>query len=388
MTVDTALVRRWRAARPAVAGVHFDSAACSRQSFAAIEAAAAHARREAEVGGYVAAQEAEPRLAAGRAAVGVLTGMAPDDVVFTTGALHALDLLLGSWPDRRGVIACLPGEYAPNVAVMTANGFEVRGLPVDGLGRAVTDEVAALLDAEPPTLVHLTVVASHRGIVQPLHEISALCRTHQVPLVVDAAQGLGQVDCVVDCDAIYSTSRKWLAGPRGVGVLAVTPGLAERLRPRLPPPGWAPDVPLLRLLEMGEANIAARVAFSLAVEEYMTAGPEQMRGKLAQVGRMTREALADLAGWRVVEPIDSPTAITTLAPTDDADPELVRAELIATHSIVTTVAGPDRAPLELSSPVLRVSPHVDASIEDLATLRDALAELSPRCGQRAGRSQR
>ena len=51
--------RRWRDARPAVKGVHLDSAACSRQSFAAIDAAAAHARREAEVGGYVAAQEAD-----------------------------------------------------------------------------------------------------------------------------------------------------------------------------------------------------------------------------------------------------------------------------------------------------------------------------------------
>ncbi|HMZ15203.1 MAG TPA: ergothioneine biosynthesis PLP-dependent enzyme EgtE, partial [Mycobacterium sp.] len=38
------LAQRWREARPAVAGVHLDSAACSRQSLAAIEAAARHAR--------------------------------------------------------------------------------------------------------------------------------------------------------------------------------------------------------------------------------------------------------------------------------------------------------------------------------------------------------
>jgi pyridoxal 5-phosphate dependent beta-lyase len=379
MTADTALAQRWRSARPAAAGVHFDSAACSRQSFAAIDAAAGYARREAEVGGYVAAQEFEPRLAAGRAAVGALSGMLPDDVVFTTGASHALDLLLAAWPGAGGVIACVPGEFAPNIAVMAANGFEARPLPVDDLGRAMVAQVAALLAAEPPTLVHLTVVASHRGVVQPLHEVAALCRGHGVPLVVDAAQGLGHVDCVVDADAIYSTSRKWLAGPRGVGVLAVAPGLAERLRPRLPPPGWIPDVPPLRLLELGEANIAARVAFSLAVGEHMTAGPEQMRSRLAEVGRMTRNALAGLRGWRVVEPIDSPTAITTLAPTDGADVALVRAELIARHSIVTTVAGPDRAPLELSGPVLRLSPHVDADVDDLVTVGDALGALTPLC---------
>jgi pyridoxal 5-phosphate dependent beta-lyase len=359
--------------------VHLDSAACSRQSFAAIDAAAGYARREAEVGGYVAAEEFGQRLTAGRAAVAALTGMTADDVVFTTGAMHALDLLLAAWHERHGVIACLPGEFAPNIAVMSANGFEVCPLPGDGLGRAVVEEVAALLATQPPTLVHLVVVPSHRGIVQPLRDIAALCRDNDVPLIVDAAQGLGQVDCVVDADAVYATSRKWLAGPRGVGVLAVAPALAQRLRPRVPPPGWTTDIPPLRLLELGEANVAARVAFSLALGEHMTAGPEQMRSRLAEVGKLTRETLADLPGWRVVEPVDSPTAITTLAPTGDADVGLVRAELIARHSIVTTVAGPDRAPLELTSPVLRLSPHVDADAEDLATFGDALAALTPLC---------
>ena len=61
----SALAQRWREARLPVAGLHLDSAACSRQSLAAIEAAAAHARHESEVGGYVAAEAAGPG-AAGR----------------------------------------------------------------------------------------------------------------------------------------------------------------------------------------------------------------------------------------------------------------------------------------------------------------------------------
>jgi hercynylcysteine S-oxide lyase len=381
MTVDTALAQRWRSARPAVAGVHLDSAGCSRQSFAVIEAAAGHARREAEVGGYVAAREAEARLTAGRAAIGTLTGMSSDDVIFTTGALHAFDLLLSSWPYRGGVIACLPGEYGPNLAVMAANGFEVRPLPVDDLGRALIDGFAAQLATPPPTLVHLTAVPSHRGIAQPLHEVAAVCREHGVPLVIDAAQALGQVDCEVDADAIYGTSRKWLAGPRGVGVLAVRPGAAARLRPRLPPADWVPDVPPLHRLELGEANIAARVAFSVAVCEHLTAGAEQVRSRLAEVGRLTRAAMSEIPGWRVVEPLDSPTAITTLSPIDGADVERVREELITRHWMVTTAAGTERAPFELSGPVLRLSPHVDATEEDLSAFADALSAVTPLCAQ-------
>src|ERR1700687_1749861 len=115
MTDQGTLAQRWRAARPKVAGLHLDSAACSRQSFAVIDAATQHARHEAEVGGYVAAEAAAPALDAGRAAVGALTGLSGSDVVFTTGSNNALDLLLGSWPDDR-TLACLPGEYGPTLA--------------------------------------------------------------------------------------------------------------------------------------------------------------------------------------------------------------------------------------------------------------------------------
>src|ERR1700676_2855354 len=120
MIVDDELARLWRAARPPVAGVHLDSAACSRQTDAAIAPAAQHARHEAEVGGYVAAHAAASELDAGRTAIGALTGMRGADVVFTTGSNNALDLLLGSWPTGPRTLACVPGEFGPHLALMAA----------------------------------------------------------------------------------------------------------------------------------------------------------------------------------------------------------------------------------------------------------------------------
>ena len=366
------LAERWRAARPTVAGLHLDSAACSRQTFAVIDAAARHARHEAEVGGYVAAQAAAPVLDAGRAAVAALTGMQPADVVFTTGSNHALDLLLGAWPDAR-TAACLPGEYGPNLALMAANGFEVRALPADGEGRLLVDDAAAQLAADPPALVHLTPLASHRGLVQPMSALAEVCRGLGVPLVIDAAQALGHLDCAVDVDAIYSSSRKWMAGPRGVGILAIRPELAARLRPRLPPPEWDLPLTVMERLENGEANVAARVGYSVALGEHLAAGADEVRARLAELGGLTRAALADVRGWRVVEAADEPTAITTLAPVAGADPERIRSWLIAERGIVTTYAEVQRAPFELRAPVLRVSPHVDSNADDLDTFAEALA---------------
>lgn len=369
MSEPDTLAQRWRAARPPVAGLHLDSAACSRQSLAAIDAATRHARHEAEVGGYVAAEAAAPVLDAGRAAVGALTGMSGADVVFTTGSNHALSLLLGSWPRTARRVACLPGEYGPNLALMAAHDFTTRALPVDPDGRVLVEDAAAALSADPPSLVHLTALASHRGVVQPVAALAGVCHDLGLPLVVDAAQALGHIDCVVGGDAIYSSSRKWLAGPRGVGVLAIRPTLAQRLAA----PEWIrTEKPVLTYFELGEANIAARVGFSVAIGEHLAAGPAALRQRLAALGSTTRGVLAALPGWRVVEQPDEPSAITTLAPTTGADPHTVRARLITEHGIVTTAAGSERAPLELRTPVLRVSPHVDSGAEDLEAFAAAL----------------
>ncbi|MFZ1174684.1 MAG: ergothioneine biosynthesis PLP-dependent enzyme EgtE [Mycobacterium sp.] len=375
MTDSDSLADRWRAARLPVAGQHLDSAACSRQSLAVIDAAAQHARYESEVGGYVAAEAAIPVLDAGRVAFAALTGMPDAEVVFTTGSLNALDLLLGSWPPDRRTVACLPGEYGPNLAMMDAHGFDRQLLPTIEDGRIALDDAALVLDEDPPDLVHLTAVASHSGVVQPLSMIARLCRELGLPLVVDAAQALGQVDCAVDADVTYSSSRKWIAGPRGVGLLALRRDLMERLHPRLAAPEWAlkaGSLTVAQQLEFGEANIAARVGFSLALGEHLAYGPQAVRTRLAELGSISRTVLADVAGWAVVEEVEEPSAITTLAPVDGADPQAVRTWLLSERRILTTFVGVQRAPHELTAPLLRISPHVDTTADDLTAFAEAL----------------
>lgn len=273
-------------------------------------------------------------------------------------------------------MTCLPGEYGPNLAIMAANGFDVRALPVDGAGRLAVEDAATALAANPPGLVHLTPLASHRGIVQPARELAEVCRGVGVPLVIDAAQALGHIDCAVGADAVYSSSRKWLAGPRGVGVLTIQPALAERLRPRLPPPEWDLPLTVMERLELGETNLAARIGLSVALGEHLAAGPENIRAALAELGRLTRNTLADVEGWRVVEPEAEPTSITTLVATAGADPQRVRSWLIAERGIVTTYAEVQRAPFEMAAPVLRVSPHVDTTLDDLALFAEALGHAT------------
>ncbi|MCF6746639.1 ergothioneine biosynthesis PLP-dependent enzyme EgtE [Blastococcus sp. KM273128] len=361
---------QWRKARPRPAGRHLDSASCSRQSHRVLEATAHHARHEAELGGYVAEATADDLLQQGRSVLGGLAGMAAADVAFVESAQAALVALLSGWRLPAGArVACLPGEFAPNVAQLRAAGLRPEPLPVDDLGRADLDRVERLLATDPPRVVHLTHVASHRGTVQPAREVAVLCRAAGVPLVLDAAQSLGHVDVDLGADVVYGTSRKWLAGPRGVGVLMARPHVAAQLVPVLPEPA---DVPPMRAFESGEAHVAGRIGLVVAIGEHLAAGPDRVRARLAGLGRATRELLGGVSGWQVVEPLDEPTATTTLRPPDGVDVVATRARLLTEHGIVVSAFGPERAPGEMTGPVLRVSPHLDATVEDLEALAAAL----------------
>ena len=360
----------WRTVRPRPAGRHLDSAACSRQSHRVLEATAHHARHEAELGGYVAEATADDLLQQGRSVLAGLVGMAAADVAFVESAQAALVALLTAWRLPAGSrVACLPGEYAPNAAYLRAFGLLPEPLPVDGLGRADVDAVAHLLAVDPPRFVHLTHIPSHRGLLQPAAEIAGLCRDAGVPLVLDAAQSLGHTDVDLGADVVYGTSRKWLAGPRGVGMLFARPAMAARFTAVLPAPEGTPP---MRAFESGEAHVAGRVGLVIAVGEHLAAGPDRVRARLAALGRAPREVLAGAGGWQVIEPVDEPTATTTLRPPDGVDVVSTRAHLLNDHGIVTTAIGPERAPGEMTGPVLRISPHVDTTLDDLEALAAAL----------------
>jgi pyridoxal 5-phosphate dependent beta-lyase len=370
----------WRARRLPAQRVHLDTAAAGRASIATLRAGAAHAEREAVTGAYVAQAEAAPVLDQGRADLAGLLGVPAGGLAFTESASAARAVLLAAWPLREGdTVAVAPSEWGPNLTAFTGRGLRISMLAVHDDGTADLDALQRLLATDPPALVHLTQVASHRGLVQPVAEAAALCRAAGVPLWADAAQALGHADTVTGADAQYGTSRKWLTGPRGVGMLAIARPWWDRLRvnaSELARSAVPAEGSPVRLLESEEAGIAGRVGLCTAVREYLEAGPAQVWQRLAEVGRLTREALAGLPGWQVVGPPAVPSAITALRPAAGQDVAAVRARLLGEHGIVTTAAHPARAPREMTGPLLRISPHVDCTGEDLALLRAALTAVA------------
>lgn len=348
-------------------------AAAGRPTRATLDAVHEHLELEAALGGYVAQDQARRVVDDGRAALADLLGMTPSGIAFTESGTASLATLLRAWPLSAGDrVAVAPSEWGPNLAAFADAGLDVVELEVDGDGVVAIDALKRQLHRDPPAAVHLTQVASHRALVQPVAQALAVCREAGVPLWVDAAQALGHVDTSCGADAVYSTSRKWLAGPRGVGILGVAEGWHERLRIPTAARALPPALPAVQALESHEANVAGRVGLAVAVQQHVVAGPDGVHRGLAAVGRRTREALADLPGWEVVDAVDAPGAITALRATGGEDVPAVAARLLADHDIVTTAGVPARAPREMREPLLRISPHLDLTDDDLDRLRSAL----------------
>lgn len=351
-------VDQWVRERLPSSVVHLDVAACGRVSAAVLDAQVAHLRAEADVGGYVAEAD-DLAIAGGRKTLGALVGLAGEDVAFVESGAAAFATLLAAWPLPSGSrIGTVASEYAPNALVLARlaaeRGWTLVPLPVDDLGR-ITDAPRDL------DLVTFPQVPSQRGVAQPVE----LALGSGVPLVLDVAQSLGQTAVPHGCAAYVGTSRKWLCGPRGVGFAVVDPSWERRLAS---PPTGAPAVyDGVRRFESQEAHMAGRAGLAAAATEWT---PELLPLVHALAAQL-RTLLADLPGWRVVEPVDEPTGITTIV---GGDPVATRAALL--EQGVLTSAVPLTRAADLGAPVLRLSTAAWATADDLERARATLGSLA------------
>jgi pyridoxal 5-phosphate dependent beta-lyase len=381
----------WRAARSHGLPGHLDAARCNLPSDRVLEAQIAHLHRERELGGYGAEAAVAGQLDAARAGLAALVGARTGDVAFLENGTVAMVAVLAGWRLPAGArIGVLRTEFGSNLMMLrrlaVQRGWNLVALPVDAVGRLDLDGLRAALD-NGLDLVTFPHIASQRGVLQPAQAAGGLCRAAGVPVLLDVCQSLGHADVTGTRAAAYvGTSRKWLAGPRGVGFVIV-PGLRDgderdAFAPSIQSHQWSPTrsdgsvpVPSAARYETSEAPIAGRLGLAVAVAEHHALGPDQVQERLAAIGAATRHLLHDLGGWQAVEPLDEPTAIVTLRPPPTRDPSRTVDEAVArarSEGVLVCAIPGSRAPDDMPTPVLRVSPSVGADPEDLLTLAGVL----------------
>lgn len=360
----------WTALRTDTPMLHVDTAACGRTSVATRAAVTEHLELEAQLGGYVAEAEASEATETARRLLGeLLGGFHADELALLDSGSAAGAQLLAAWPFEPGdQVWIAQSEWGPNLAAFKDRGLDAVTLDVDDNGAIDLEKLQRRLGSERPAMVHLTGFTAHRALAQPARQIIEICDAVEVPVVIDTAQALGQIEIPAGAAAVYGTGRKFMCGPRGVGYLAVREPWQGRLIPRAPALHWGRPV---RDIESREAYVAGRVGLATALRQYVEIGPAPIRERLQAIGRALRAGLADLPGWSLRDAVDAPGSIVALVPDEDVDLAQLRSDLLA-RKMVSTASGVERAPLDIVRPMLRLSPHVDFELDWIPQIRALL----------------
>ncbi len=227
--------------------------------------------------------EAAAAVEAATATIASLLGTRAKEIIFTSGATESNNLaLLGAaaYHTRRtkketGHMVSVATEHRAvldPLAELEKRGWEVTRLPVAAGSAAEAGRIdpAALESAlrDNTVLVSVMLANNEIGVIQPLEQIAALCRSRDVLLHTDAAQAVGKIPLDIEklgVDLLSFSGHK-LYGPRGIGVL-----VARRQRGKAPIAAQLFGGGHQGGLRSGTLNVPAIVglarAMQLAIEE-------------------------------------------------------------------------------------------------------------------------
>ena len=216
--------------------IYADHAATTAMSEAAIEAMTRCMREEYGNPSslYRLGQHAKEVLEKAREEIAAVIHAEPREIYFTSGGSEADNqairsaALAGKRKGKNHIISTAFEHHAVlhTLAQLQAEGFEVTLLDVHENGVVLPEEVEAAIRPET-CLVTVMYANNEIGTIQPVREIGAICRTHQIPFHTDAVQAAGPLAIDVQAENIdyLSASAHKFHGPKGVGFLYARKGV-------------------------------------------------------------------------------------------------------------------------------------------------------------------
>ncbi len=222
--------------------IHFNNAGAALLPVGTLEIIIGHLRREAEIGGYEAAEEAGERIETLYDLGGRFLNCSPGDLAYCQSATHgwalAFEGLLASGRLRPGhVVLTGQAEYASGILAFSRaaerHGIKIEVVADDQDGSICLADLQRRLRPEVG-LIALTHAPTNCGLINSAADVGRLARQSDTPYLLDACQSAGQIPLdvtVLGCDMLALTGRKYVRGPRGSGLLYIAPHAQSWVEP-------------------------------------------------------------------------------------------------------------------------------------------------------------
>ena len=245
------------------------------------------------------------------------------------------------------VLNLASGEYGKGFGVWAARHCrELVEIEVPYDDAIDPESVREMLTARPD--IRILSVCHHdtpSGTINPVREIGAICRAHDVLTIVDAVSSFGGMDVhpeAVHADIFVTGPNKCLGGSTGLCIVHVS----ERAWARIDANPAAPTGSVLSLKDWRDAwradvlfpftpSVSEVHALDAAVRNYLDEGPEAVWARHALTARACRAGVraSGLDLWPVREAICADTATTVRVP-DGLDDAAIRQEARRRYGVV------------------------------------------------------
>lgn len=311
------------------------------------------------------------------AAAKLLTTSA-ENVVLLANASEALNLFANSidWnPGDEVLISDL--EFPSNVLVwlrLKEMGVRLSVIPTSGGALALEDWTSRL--SQRTRVVSTSQVSYKTGTQIPfMSELAEEAHRAGALFCVDATQALGRVPVSVEgVDYLVASTYKWLLGSHGLGVVYISPGMRDRLRPRTA--GWYSVESLFYperfeaftpkrtagQLQSGMPNFPGIYVLKAGIDFLLSVGVERFNCDLRPLVKTLHDGLQD-QGLNLLTPA-SPEFASGIVSFECEEPAAIAARLEDEHIVVW--GGDGR---------IRVSLHVYNDQEDVDRFLQAIRRL-------------
>lgn len=235
-----------------------------------------------------------------------INGADPAEVALTTNTTTGLNVVLWSIPWKSGDEVIIGDEEHPAMLMPVYNlerRFGVRRVvtPVGDPARVVEEVLRRLT---PSTrLVAFSHVSRGSGRTVPGRELAAALRARNVRLLLDGAQGPGNIRVnfrELGCDYYSLCGHKWLLGPKGTGALLVRRDAIEatavswtgsRAQASFDEVGnftWLPDA---RRYEFATRHSAGFAGLATAIDWLEEQGLDRIHARIVELSGLATEAV-------------------------------------------------------------------------------------------------